>query len=90
MAIAQLNDNANYIYETLSFDHYKPHFFSLELIESGDEPLHIIVAQQTPLKPKERTVVYYGVVRVLISSVNYDANNQPIYSYVDGKSLSEG
>lgn len=78
VAIAQMDDNANYIYDTLPFHHYRPHFFSLNVTSDG--PLHLIVAQQTPLTTKDRTGVWpYGVVRVLVSSITYDSNNQPVY-----------
>jgi hypothetical protein len=80
VAIAQLNDNANYIYDTLPFYHFRPHFFSLNVASIGDEPLHLIVAQQTPLLTIKRTTIWpYGVVRVIVCSITYDSNNQPIY-----------
>lgn len=75
-----MEDNANYIYDTLPFDHHKPHFFSLNVSSTNDEPLHLIIAQQTPLLPSQRTTIWpYGVVRVIVSSVTYDSDNQPIY-----------
>jgi hypothetical protein len=66
VAIAQLDDNAHYLYDTLPFHHYRPHYISLSV--DSCHPLHLIVAQQTPVDPTKRvTQSTYGLVRVLVA-----------------------
>lgn len=68
ITIAQMNDNVNYLYETLNFEPFKPEFFSL-FITSSDS-MHIFVSQKASVDS-----LRYAIVRVLVASVRSDANN---------------
>ncbi len=78
MAIAQIDDNAHYLYDTIQLNHYKHHYVSLSVDSPGS--LYFIVAQQAPLDPLKRLAyATYGLVRVLVAEVTYDSYNRPVF-----------
>jgi hypothetical protein len=77
VTISQLDDNANYLYDTIKLDNDTPKYLSIAL--EAEANFHLIIAQTNV----RRTVVTpkYANIRVLVASLSHDYDNRPIYEY---------